>query len=65
MRPIGGKQVIGNVDLVKIQGVQILQFIDDFIFAAVSHPVAHHFATDTKYAFERATPAGGDADGQI
>ena len=62
---IGGKQVIGNVDLIEIQGVQILHFIYNFFRAAVSNPGSHHFAADAKNAFERTPPAGGHADRHV
>ncbi len=59
---IGGKKIIGNVDLGEIQGTQILHFINHFFGAAVSNPGSDHFAADTKNTFERTPPAGCYAD---
>ena len=62
MLSIGGKQIIGNVNLMKIQRVHIFHFIDNLAGAAIANPGPHHFAAHTKYTLKRASAAGGQAD---
>ena len=56
---IGGEKVIGNINLIEIQGAQIFEFIGNLNRVPVAHPGAHHFAADAKNAFKRASAAGG------